>query len=524
MAAELQTDVLIIGAGPTGLMLANWLAKLDIKHIIADGKSGPTRESRALGVQARSMEIYDQLDLAGTVVAEGNLAEAIIIGFGPRPRGRIPLGRMGRGITPFPGIMFYEQSKNEELLLRNLNALGGEVLWECRLAELDLVDGGAHPDHPVRAKLTGPAGEASVRARYCVGADGASSTVRASRGIAFEGSTSPHTFFVCDATDVHGLSHEEVNVRAGIDEFLLGFPMTGSGHERLIGVVSDASAASQGHNSDGGADVSEEAIRERLAQKFDVGYGGSNWFSTYRVHHRIAGQFRDGPVFLAGDAAHVHSPVGAQGMNTGLQDAHNLAFKFADVLSGRAADSYLDRYQAERRPVAVRLLQTTDRVFGFVTSTAPWSIAARKWVLQFLIPVATRVVPRTSGASRMFGYVSQTRIHYWMDADAKEAAGGRRGKVVGRRLPYAGSNFDTLRSLQWQVHSYGEPGPAVVNHVQSALGLAMHVLPRDGNTTLDPEQLYLVRPDGFVAAQAVPSYAVSTFAQALRRGRRSAKV
>ncbi|MGW6173786.1 FAD-dependent monooxygenase [Arthrobacter sp. NPDC055138] len=524
MAAELQTDVLVIGAGPTGLMLANWLAKLDIKHIIADSKSGPTRESRALGVQSRSMEIYDQLGLAGTVVAEGNLAEAIIIGFGPRPRGRIPLGRMGRGITPFPGVMFYEQSKNEEMLLRNLKALGGEVLWECRLAELDLVDGGAHPDYPVRAQLTGPAGEASVRARYCVGADGASSTVRASRGIAFEGSTSPHTFFVCDATDVQGLSHEEVNVRAGIDEFLLGFPMTGSGHERLIGVVSDASSATQGPSNDGGADVSEEAIRERLAKKFNVGYGGSNWFSTYRVHHRIAGQFRDGPVFLAGDAAHVHSPVGAQGMNTGLQDAHNLAFKFADVLGGRAADSYLDRYQAERRPVAVRLLQTTDRVFGFITSTARWAIAARKWALQFLIPVVTRIVPRSRGASRMFGYISQTRIHYWMSPDAKEAAGGRRGKVVGRRLPYAGSNFDTLRSLQWQVHSYGEPGPAVVNHVQSALGLAMHVLPREGNTTLDPEQLYLVRPDGFVAAQAVPSYAVSTFAQALRRGRRSAKV
>ena len=524
MAAELQTDVLIIGAGPTGLMLANWLAKLDIKHIIADGKSGPTRESRALGVQARSMEIYDQLDLAGTVVAEGTLAEAAVIGFGPRPRGRIPLGRMGRGITPFPGIMFYEQSKNEQLLLQNLQSMGGEVLWECRLAELDIVDSGPHADHPVRARLTGPRGEDSVLARYCVGTDGASSTVRASRGIAFEGSTSPHTFFVCDATDVRGLSDDAINIRAGVDEFLLGFPMTGPGHERLIGVVSDPTAGTQGHNNDGAAVVSEEAIRERLARKFDVGYGGSNWFSTYRVHHRIAGQFRDGPVFLAGDAAHVHSPVGAQGMNTGLQDAHNLAFKFADILSGRAADSYLDRYHAERRPVAVRLLQTTDRVFKFITSTEWWAIAARKWVLQFLIPVVTRVVPRSRGASRMFGYLSQTRIHYWMSPDAKEAAGGRRGKVVGRRLPYAGSNFDTLRSLQWQVHSYGEPGPVVVNHVQSALGLAMHVLPRNGNTTLDPEQLYLVRPDGFVAAQAVPSYAVSTFAQALRRGRRPATV
>jgi 2-polyprenyl-6-methoxyphenol hydroxylase-like FAD-dependent oxidoreductase len=521
MAAELQTDVLIVGAGPTGLMLANWLAKLGVDHIIADGKPGPTRESRALGVQARSMEIYDQLGIAGTVMAEGVLAEAVVIGFGTKPRGRVPLGRMGRGITPFPGIMFYEQSKNEELLLKNLRAIGGAVLWECRLAALD-VAGGSHPDHPVSARLTGPAGEASVRARYCVGTDGASSTVRASRGIGFEGSTSPQTFFVDDATEVRGLFGDVVNIRAGVDEFLLAFPMSGPGHLRLIGVVRDPEG--QGRDNDGGADVSEESLRERLIQKFGVRYGASNWFSTYRVHHRIAARFRDGPVFLAGDAAHVHSPVGAQGMNTGLQDAHNLAFKFADVLAGRAADSYLDRYEAERRPVAVRLLQSTDRVFAFITSTAPWALAARRSVLPFLIPVVARVVPRSSGRARLFGYISQTRIHYWMAPGAKEAARGRRGRVVGRRLPYTGSNFDVLRSLQWQVHSYGDPGAVVVNHVEAALGLTMHVLPRNGNKKLAPEQLYLVRPDGFVAAQALPSHAVATFTQALRRGRRSAKV
>jgi len=250
---------------------------------------------------------------------------------------------------------------------------------------------------------------------------------------------------------------------------------------------------------------------------YSVTYGQSAWFSTYRVHHRVAARFRDGPVFLAGDAAHVHSPVGAQGMNTGLQDAHNLAFKLADVLQGRAGDSYLDRYEAERRPVAHRLVTTTDRIFGFITSTKPVARAVRRGALPLIAPVAAFLAPRTRRASRLFEYVSQIRIHYWMSDGAKEAARGRRSTVVGRRLQFTGDNFEPLRSLQWQVHAYGAMAAVAVHHVRSALGLEVHVLPLHGNRRLKEGIFYLVRPDGFVAAEAPPATAVSTFAAALRR-------
>ena len=151
--------------------------------------------------------------------------------------------------------------------------------------------------------------------------------VRRSRDIAFEGVTNPHLFYVIDATAAGGLVEGAVNVRPGGEDFLLAFPMTGRGNWRLIGLARD---------SDGDGEVTEEDARARMRSGFAVTYGDSRWFATYRVHHRVAAAFRDGPFFLAGDAAHVHSPVGGQGMNTGLQDAHNLAFKLADVLQGRA--------------------------------------------------------------------------------------------------------------------------------------------------------------------------------------------
>jgi len=258
--------------------------------------------------------------------------------------------------------------------------------------------------------------------------------------------------------------------------------------------------------------VDEAAARATVEEVFGVSWGDSHWFSTYRVQHRVASAFRQGRVFLAGDAAHVHSPVGAQGMNTGLQDAHNLALKLAGVINGAALDGYLDRYEAERRPVAMRLIATTDRVFGLATSSTRTAWLARRRVAPLLAPLVIRVLPRVRGASRLFGYLSQTRIHYWMDATEKQRSHGRRDRVVGRRLPWTGSNYEVLRSFEWQVHGYGGADAAPVG---AALGIASHRFPAPGRTGLTSALVYLVRPDGFVAAAAPPADAVSVFAAAM---------
>ncbi|GGQ78188.1 FAD-dependent monooxygenase [Couchioplanes azureus] len=499
-------DVLVVGAGPTGLMLANWLVRLGVRVIVADGKQGPTRESRALVVQARSLEVYDQLGIADKVLAAAQRARALSPGFGGRVFGQIPLGPLGDGLTPYPFIEVLEQSRNEEILYENLLALGGSVRWGAAVSSLAPApgdDGSVSPSPggaggvaslPGGGGVEAVVGGETITARFCVGADGANSIVRKARGIGFDGVTNPHLFYVIDATAVTGLVEDAINVRPGTDDFLLGFPMTGGGNWRLIGLVRD---------DDGDGTVGEQDARARIRRDFSVTYGDARWFATYRVHHRVAAAFRQGPFFLAGDAAHVHSPVGGQGMNTGLQDAHNLAFKLADVIHGRAGQSWLDRYEAERRPVARTLVATTDRIFGFITSQRASLRALRRAIVPLLAPVGVRTLPGSSGGSRLFQYVSQTRIRYPMLPDSPRDA------VVGRRLPWTGDNYATLRALEWQIHTYGGVGST------PDLGLPVHVFEPAPRTPLKPELLYLVRPDGFVAAAAPPEEAAEAFRRAM---------
>ena len=333
-------------------------------------------------------------------------------------------------------------------------------------------------------------------ARYCIASDGAPSPVRDLLGIPFTGTTNPFTFYVADAVGVSGLVGDRMNMRITRDDFLLTIPMGTGGRQRLLGVVRNEAAL----DSSGAL---QAEVRRRLSDAFGVRYSSLNWFSTYRVHHRLADRFRQGPVFLAGDAAHVHSPVGAQGMNTGVQDAHNLACKLADVLLRRAPDSSLNGYESERRPVAARLVRTTDRMFGVVTSGRPLPRFIRSRIVPVVVPIAPRIAPRLPGASRIFGYLSQTRIRY------STLRGPSR--IVGRRLPWNGENYLPLRALSWQVHAYGLATAGDADRVAAALGVTAHSFRLPGPNGLKPGRLYLVRPDGFLAAEARPQDAFNQF-------------
>jgi 2-polyprenyl-6-methoxyphenol hydroxylase-like FAD-dependent oxidoreductase len=412
---ELRTDVLVVGAGPSGLMLAVTLAKLGVDAIVVDGKSGPTRESRALGVQARSMELYDQLGLVDRVLAERAPAAAAVLGAGRRAFGRIEFRGLGARISPYTEITVFEQSRNERLLVDALADLGRDVLWEHRLERLEVgggasgaaSDGGASDAAAsVTATLSGPDGEVVVH-----------SVVRESVGIPFEGVTNEYTYYIADAADVTGLVGDAVNIRFTTEHFLLSFPM-GGGRMRLLGIVRD-------RDLDADGSLREANVRDLVLREFGVEYSETSWFTTYRVHHRLAAAFRAGPCFIVGDAAHIHSPVGAQGMNTGLQEAHNLACALADVIIGGMPDRRLDRYEAERRPVGKILVATTDRMFANVTSESRFARFLRGRALPFVGPIAIRFIPRLVGG-RVFGYLSQTRIHYRMSPHA----GSRRDPVV----------------------------------------------------------------------------------------------
>ncbi|WP_372698981.1 FAD-dependent monooxygenase [Arthrobacter sp. JSM 101049] len=506
-----EVDVCVIGAGPTGLMAANWLQRLGVDAVIVDGKPGPTRESRALGVQARTMEIYAQLGVVDQVLAQAVPAHELRPGVGRQSWSPVPLAQIGKGLTPYPGIHILEQHANEQILADRLAEVGHPVQWNTRMTSL-------HQDKErVHVAIETPEGTGTVSARYVIAADGASSPTRGQLDIGFGGETNAKVFYVVDAEGVAGTG-SGINVRLAGDDFLLTFPMSAPGRPsrvRLLGILRDVPGQGPGAPDEAADRVTVDEARARTALEHDFGvtYDSSGWFATYRVHHRVAGAFQAGRVFLAGDAGHVHSPVGAQGMNTGLQDAHNIACKLADVLAGRMPADYLRRYAAERHPVAGHLVATTDRLFAAVTSSAPRARFIRERVMPLAWPVLVRVVPRGPLGRRMFGYVSQLRIHYWMTESARRRAEGLRGlarrrsrdPVLGRRLPWIGAtnpgedNHVPLASATWQVHAYGPRAAAAGARTAAHYGLPLYSFGASVRRHLPDGTVAIVRPDGFVA-------------------------
>lgn len=475
-----DTDVLIVGAGPTGLMAALVLNRRGVPAVLIDRKAGPTRESRALAVQARTMELYDQLRLADTVLEQANSAVRVQVGGSSRAVGP-NLAELQDGYTRFPGIQIFEQSRNEELLGGALTAGGGDIRWRHRL--VDVQDRTSAPDGRVEALIEGPDGALSrVRARWCIGADGAASAVRRELNLPFEGRTDDATFWVADVRDVRGVPDGAVNIRPGKRTFAAVFPLGPGGHVRLLGLAATDT-------------VTEYEALATTTAEFGFTHGPVEWFSTYRVHHRVAARFRVGSIFLAGDAAHVHSPVGGQGMNTGLQDAHNLALLLADVAQHRLDGRALDRYERERRPVALRLVNVTDRAFTVIGRRGASAALIRKafGALAFgVFPLITR----TPAGPRLAGYIGQYRIRYPLFTG--DPPGWADDPAVGLRLPPVADNQRALDTLTWQLHTYGA-GAVVRPDVPVWMDGPRHFA-ADPHGRLRSDRLYLVRPDQFVAA------------------------
>jgi 2-polyprenyl-6-methoxyphenol hydroxylase-like FAD-dependent oxidoreductase len=475
-----DTDVLVVGAGPTGLMAGLVLTLRGVPVVVVDQKAGPTRESRALAVQARTMEIYDQLGFADQVLSGAYPALRMQIGTDP-PLGGISIARLQQGDTRFPGIQIFEQSANEQLLSRSLAVAGTEVLWRHRL--VDLADDTGQTQAGVVALLDGPDGLVRVRARWCIGADGARSAVRRELDIPFEGVTDDATFWVADLRGVHGLPDNSMAARFGDATFAVAFPLGPAGHTRLVALAPRENIGQ------------EEAL---AAARADLGltYDGVDWFSSYRVHHRVATAFRKGSVFLAGDAGHVHSPVGGQGMNTGLQDAHNLALLLADVRQGRLGTAALDRYEQERRPVAVMLVKVTDRLFGVIGRRNRRTALLRRRVSRAGAHLAPWLLSTRLGR-RIGGYLGQYRIRYQFAANNAPTPTWADDPAVGLRLPPVHDNPRPLRTLAWQLHVYGTQAarPDLPAWIEGP-----YHFPADQEGRLRADRLYLIRPDGYVAA------------------------
>jgi 2-polyprenyl-6-methoxyphenol hydroxylase-like FAD-dependent oxidoreductase len=442
----MKTDVIIAGAGPTGLALAIQLARYGVDFVIFDKKETTTPFSKAIGVQARTLEIYEQIGLAGDMVEMGTITERARLVEGGEVRAEIELTNFGTGMSAYPFLLIVEQGRHEKLLYDYLGSQEKDVLWNTELLKFEQDEAG------VKATVQNADGKTEeIEAKYLVGCDGAKSLVRHTLGMNFPGTTFERFFYVADVEIDWEFSHDALHVCLARTTITAFFPMPGGKNRyRIVGTFPE------GYQGDEGEVLYEEIEKQINADtemKLDV--TKVNWFSVYKVHARHADRFRKGRCFLAGDSAHIHSPAGAQGMNTGIQDAYNLAWKLAAVLKAGATEDILETYNDERVANAHRLLKTTDRIFNLGASSEPVTAFLRLHVVPY---IANFLLGLDVVQKSLFPLISQIGINYH-DSDLSVDEGGFDVKA-GDRMPYfvidGESIYDRLREPKFHLVAFAD--------------------------------------------------------------------
>ena len=504
MSTTIKTDVIIVGAGPTGLSLACQLVRYGVDFVIVEKNPTVTAYSKALGVHARTLEIYEQLGVAPKAVECGTVAGKVRMLEGGEVIGEVDLSRIGLGLSPYPYMLVLEQSRNEELLYEYLQNHGRKVLWQTKLESF------AHDRAGVVANVAGSNGASQViEGKYLVGCDGASSPIRIGLGLSFEGSTFPRLFYVADVEIDWKFAHDALHGCLTRHSVLAFFPMAGEKRWRIVGVFPE------GHEQDQGEILYEE-IEARIKEEaqIDLDITKCYWFSMYKVHTRHVEKFSSGRCFLAGDSAHIHTPAGGQGMNTGIQDAYNLAWKLALVLKRSAPETLLDTYNEERLPNAKRLVETTDRMFNLAAGTDWFVNLIRTTVFP---PMAKYILSIESVRRRFFVMISQIGIRYRdssLSMHKPDASEGDKEFDIkaGDRMPYflvdGKSIYDRLREPRFHLLTFSDGdldyqterreleskyGDLIDHHVIPLYPHVVEIFDRD-----EPFNV-LLRPDNYIA-------------------------
>jgi 2-polyprenyl-6-methoxyphenol hydroxylase-like FAD-dependent oxidoreductase len=514
-----ETEVLVVGAGPTGLMLGLELRTRAVACRVVDAAPARSPHSRALAVQARTLEVLDRHGLAARLVAAGQRALGNRVIVRGREVARVEIGDIGATGSPYSFVLFVSQVETEQALEGAFERAGGHVERPVELDELDdRQDGG------VVARFRGGR---TLRARYVVGCDGAHSAVRKAVGVRFEGAAYPEDFILTD-THIAGLDNAGgLTIRLGPPGLTAVFSLREPDLYRIIATRAKDTGEREPELADF-ADILEQ-LGDEGVRLFDP-----RWVTRFRLHHRVADRFAIGRVFLAGDAAHIHSPAGGQGMNTGIQDAFNLGWKLELALAGRARPDVLDSYAAERRPVAVRLLEFTDRLFRLGATTNPVGQLVRDAAIPRLLPLALSSPARRA---RAFRFISQLGVRYRKSPIVARGSHGlgRARPRPGDRAPDAplvapdGSQTSLLARLKHPLHhllvlsgpvpAAAEPWAPTRERLRRAVrGFedlvrieGVTTAPQGGEQLRDAEgtlherygargpALYLIRPDGYVA-------------------------
>lgn len=541
-------QVLVVGAGPTGLTLACELLRRGARVRLIDKYAAPATTSRALAVHSRTLEVLEGLGLTADLVARGNrLHDANAYVRGQRVV-RVSFDELD---SPYPFVLAISQADTEGLLRARLLALGGRIEQEVELTGL------SHDDAGARATLRHGDGRVEETAvPWLVGCDGARSAVRKALRLAFHGGAYEERFLLADVRLAWSLPDDELHVFLADDGPLLVAPLPG-GRKRVVAVLSSDDASTD-----------SPTVEEVQALVDARGPGGAAtvsdplWTSRFRIHHRLVPDYRDGHVLLAGDAAHLHSPIGGQGMNTGIQDAVNLAWKLALVVQGRARPDLLDSYQAERRAVAEGVVKATDRATQVATLRNPIARGLRDRlavVLGSLEVVQRRAARQASGIA--IDYAGSPIVGEARDALLSARLGGAPGEDArvsdwlkfssgpgpGARAPDALVTGASWRPLQLRELFHGTGFALLLFDGQAATEEGYRTLERvardvvvrtgdlvrpyiivpraerptplhwEGPVLLDPEGaahhrygaaaecLYLIRPDGYVGFRSQPA-------------------
>jgi len=526
-----DSPILIVGAGPVGLCLACELARYGTPFRLIEKRPQPSQTSKALGIHARSLEMFDDMGIAERFVDRGLTVRRANLHSEGRLLAAIQLSSID---SPFNFTIDLPQSETEALLIERLRELGGDVE---RYVELTKIAPGADGVY-VELKKTGGVLE-RVTYDYVVGCDGAHSSVRTLLEITFEGTSYPEDFALADVKIAWDLAPDELHMFFHSDGALAIFPMR-EGRYRII--------------AETGPDTPEELDEAYFQKVIDRRSGrqshvtGGVWFSHFHIHRRMAPEYRRGRVFLAGDAAHIHSPAGGQGMNTGMQDAYNLAWKLALKQQGKA--DILDSYSPERHAVGKHVLEMTDRMTRVITMKNPVVTAIRNTMAPFIASFG--VVQHKVAES-----LEEVDVHYrgspWVDnhlsAEAPEHSRTpfQHGPRAGDRAPNATVTrldsgepvkiFDLFRGPRFTlllfVQANASPGEvrealSIESQCQARLGdwvktaiisdrQAPEMLRSQENVHLDArlsahqaygvskaQALYLVRPDGYIGFRSTP--------------------
>jgi 2-polyprenyl-6-methoxyphenol hydroxylase-like FAD-dependent oxidoreductase len=550
-SAQRETEALVVGAGATGLMMACELFRRGIACRIIDQSPAPAQTSRALGVHTRTLEVFQAIGIVEAVLAQGIRLSGMTIYEGEKQLLHQGLQQArSRLHSPYPFILAEPQYLLEHVLTDLLHALGGEVERSCELVSFH------QEDERVLAQVRDAGGgEEEVQAKWLIGCDGAHSRTRHILGLPFAGSAYDEAFLLADVDLDWSRSREEAYIWLHPEGLLAVFPLPHD-HWRLIASLPSTVAPP----------ASLELFRQVFCARtsdWQTEISHLTWCSNFSISRRMVNRYRLGRVFLAGDAAHIHSPVGGLGMNTGLQDAYNLGWKLSLVLKGKASPSLLDTYQEERLPVARAVLHQTHRNTFLVLAKNPVLRLVRDHVLVPLLSVESIEASfAKSGSQLEITYRASSLSRSYDGPAAKEgaapagqSAGMAKHEVAGQGAPQAGDRapdgpcqrapaqiattlFQELQGTAWSLLLFDDPQPSendvttlirmaqlaermlrdeVTPHLILSRGERAESLDWNGSVLLDPDyelharfgavraSLFLIRPDGYIGLRSHPA-------------------